>query len=188
VLTLKRDLNSAYPNLRLQDLEIVGVRLIAKTRMGAGTATLVVGNEQSNAVTVRGNPQDFENPAGQTFDRVNIRTPGFDSRGVWQIHLNGNFIVRRVAVVVENREDDFFPPPPPPPGPVDRVVTLDCSSLNYQPASCAVNGNIRNARLVVQLSHGRGVCEQGRTWGFSGNTIWVNNGCRGTFEAVLDRW
>src|SRR5215813_13014662 len=39
----------------------------------------------------------------------------------------------------------------------------------------------RGARLVRQLS--QAPCLQGETWGFERNAIWVDQGCRGAFEA-----
>jgi hypothetical protein len=46
---------------------------------------------------------------------------------------------------------------------------------------CPAVGSWRGARLVQQLS--RATCLQGRTWGFDRNAIWVNDGCRGVFDA-----
>jgi hypothetical protein len=39
----------------------------------------------------------------------------------------------------------------------------------------------RGARLVMQLS--QAPCLQGETWGFERSAIWVDDGCRGVFEA-----
>jgi hypothetical protein len=46
---------------------------------------------------------------------------------------------------------------------------------------CPAAGTWRGARLVQQLS--TKPCLQGRTWGFDRNAIWVNEGCRGVFDA-----
>jgi hypothetical protein len=46
---------------------------------------------------------------------------------------------------------------------------------------CPAGATWRGARLVQQLS--TKACVQGRTWGLDGNVLWVNDGCRGVFEA-----
>ena len=46
---------------------------------------------------------------------------------------------------------------------------------------CPAANTWRGARLVQQVS--TNPCIQGRTWGFDQNAIWVNNGCRGVFDA-----
>ena len=59
-------------------------------------------------------------------------------------------------------------------------TSLRCESSGaYQ--RCPASNNWRGARLVQQLSSNP--CIQGRTWGFDRDAIWVNNGCRGVFDA-----
>jgi hypothetical protein len=56
---------------------------------------------------------------------------------------------------------------------------VNCSSGGYNLSYCPVNGQIQSARLVNQQSAAS--CQLGNSWGWQGNTIWVNRGCRGTF-------
>ncbi|HEU5040751.1 MAG TPA: DUF3011 domain-containing protein, partial [Gemmatimonadales bacterium] len=57
---------------------------------------------------------------------------------------------------------------------------LRCESDgSYQ--RCPATNSWRGARLVQQIS--TNPCIQGRTWGFDRDAIWVNNGCRGIFDA-----
>jgi hypothetical protein len=58
--------------------------------------------------------------------------------------------------------------------------SLRCES-NGSYLRCPASGTWRGARLVQQLSNKP--CLQGRTWGFDRNAIWVNEGCRGVFDA-----
>ena len=58
---------------------------------------------------------------------------------------------------------------------------LRCESSNDSYQRCPAAGTWQGARLVQQIS--TSPCIQGRTWGFDQNAIWVNNGCRGVFEA-----
>ena len=46
---------------------------------------------------------------------------------------------------------------------------------------CPAVASWRGARLVTQLS--QAPCLQDQSWGFDGQGIWVDKGCRGTFEA-----
>jgi hypothetical protein len=47
--------------------------------------------------------------------------------------------------------------------------------------TCNVGAN-RGIRLVRQRSDAR--CELNRSYGFSGNQIWVDRGCRADFEVM----
>ena len=58
----------------------------------------------------------------------------------------------------------------------DTLVT--CSSDDNRQRSCNWNQRGRPV-LVEQLSNTR--CVEGRNWGYSGNQLWVNGGCRARF-------
>jgi len=51
-----------------------------------------------------------------------------------------------------------------------------CESHDNREKTCAFSGR---AVLVKQLS--KAACIEGRTWGQRGNTLWVDDGCRGEF-------
>lgn len=57
--------------------------------------------------------------------------------------------------------------------------TIRCESRDGRRHNCRANTS-GGVRLVRQLSNTP--CQQGRTWGTSGNSIWVDNGCRGEFQ------
>jgi hypothetical protein len=63
-----------------------------------------------------------------------------------------------------------------------RIVT--CSSDNMRRRTCNV-GSHGNIRMVRQRSDAR--CEFNRTYGFTGNSIWVDRGCRADFEVMNGR-
>jgi len=56
--------------------------------------------------------------------------------------------------------------------------TVRCESKEYRYRECRADtrGGVRLAR---QLG---GNCQQGRSWGWRGDVIWVNNGCRAEFQ------
>ncbi len=58
---------------------------------------------------------------------------------------------------------------------------VECSSRNYQPQRCPLQGYASNIVLVQQLSTGRGRCIQNQTWGWDSYGLWVTNGCRAIF-------
>jgi len=63
--------------------------------------------------------------------------------------------------------------------PADTVQRFSCNSHGHGYTQCpAPHGRIR----MVQR-HSNASCREGRDWGISRGTVWVDNGCRATFEA-----
>ena len=63
--------------------------------------------------------------------------------------------------------------------PADTVQRFSCNSYGHGYTQCpAPHGRIR----MVQR-HSSASCREGRDWGISRGTVWVDNGCRATFEA-----
>ncbi len=60
-----------------------------------------------------------------------------------------------------------------------REVT--CESTDEQQVSCDLNTR-GNVEIVRQLSRTR--CEEGKNWGLSRHSVWVNGGCRAVFRNV----
>jgi hypothetical protein len=57
---------------------------------------------------------------------------------------------------------------------------MDCASNSHRYQRCGSYSPIQFARLFRQVSDSP--CIEGRTWGYDYNSIWVSNGCRGSFE------
>lgn len=57
--------------------------------------------------------------------------------------------------------------------------SVTCSSPSESYRTCAWNARYGRPELLQTLSDAR--CIEGRTWGFRGNQIWVDRGCRGRF-------
>jgi hypothetical protein len=65
------------------------------------------------------------------------------------------------------------------------TVRLTCESNDYHYNSCGAPGErIQRARVIRQLSSVP--CEEGRSWGYANNYVWVNNGCRAEFELRVE--
>jgi hypothetical protein len=93
---------------------------------------------------------------------------------------------------------DFRPPPPhrrPPPRvrplpprwpePVRGYEYLTCESRDQRQRVCYFNPNwVR--RVVFDTQHSRAACIPGRTYGIQRDRVWVDHGCRATFQ--IDRY
>ena len=87
------------------------------------------------------------------------RSWGFDERGIWvNSGCAGEFGVQ-----------SFRP----------AGNTVLCESRDYRQNYCGTGGRISRAWIVEQRS--QSPCIEGRTWGYDGGGIWVNNGCSATF-------
>ncbi len=102
-LFLKRKIKQQYPMMKLFKKQLLKVKLVAKTKLGRGTATLKVGQGFSNSQIVDGTPRLFFRNGPRTYDRVFFQNPNaFDqSKGVWQIKLRGNFKIGKVVVFLK---------------------------------------------------------------------------------------
>lgn len=173
-IPLKQLLQQQY-NIRPNEYELVGVRLVAKSQHGQGTAALKVGNWQSNAMRVYGNPQDWNRPGPRTFSDLDFNNNSRRENGVWQILLNGNIKVRKVVVIAERNFGGGGGG-----GGGGRIENIRCDSINSQPNQCQARGQIMSIRLLQQ--HSNSACVLGQSFGANGNYVVVNRGCRGTFE------
>jgi hypothetical protein len=60
---------------------------------------------------------------------------------------------------------------------------IRCRSRDYKYASCRVSDRIVSARVVDR--HSDRPCILNRTFGWRGNTLWVNDGCDADFDVEL---
>ncbi len=63
----------------------------------------------------------------------------------------------------------------------DPNYQVTCSSDDQRRRYCAWDRNRGRPVIVQQLSKTR--CDEGRTWGYQGNQLWVDDGCRARFGA-----
>jgi len=107
-LMLKRALKQQYPWINTRNLTLRNVILVAKSRVGNGHAQLRVGRQVSDFYRIAGHPRGFKNNHPKTFDRVRLYSPTYNSRGPWQIHLSGNFKVRKIVLIAENHNRRYY--------------------------------------------------------------------------------
>jgi len=62
-----------------------------------------------------------------------------------------------------------------------RIAKVSCSSSDYGYEECDA-GRIDGVELYIQ--HSKTSCTRGDSWGVRGGKIWVDKGCRGTFEVM----
>jgi|GEM_PF-1132330 len=72
------------------------------------------------------------------------------------------------------------------PEPRPYLDRIRCESINDRYNSCRVDGQALSVRLLRQESSAD--CREGRSFGTAGNAIWVDRGCRGTFEVEVRRY
>jgi hypothetical protein len=63
------------------------------------------------------------------------------------------------------------------------VKNVHCASNQYQYNTCYAGGQIERANILSQTSSSP--CQYGRTWGYGGNRIWVDRGCKATFQVSI---
>jgi len=170
--------------------ELVGIRLIAKSQAGRGTAALRVGRWTSNAQRIQGSPQDWNRPGLNTFDQLDFSNNSRRDRGAWQVEFQGNVKVRRVVLIVErvgggggrgdDWDDGWDDDDRDNGGGLIRFQNVRCESHFNALNQCAVNGRIVVLRLLQQ--HSTSPCVEGRTYGTYERGVWVRGGCRATFQ------
>jgi hypothetical protein len=101
ILTLKKKWKEQNPRVNFERFDLVAVRLVAKSKMGRGQAKLVVGQEETYSETIGGRPNDFHDQDAYTYSRVRFENPKSNSKGKWQIHLRGNFKIKKVVLIVK---------------------------------------------------------------------------------------
>lgn len=69
------------------------------------------------------------------------------------------------------------------PSPLAAQQVVDCGTDSSQRVLCAAGGKVESAKLVRDLSSNR--CGPAGTWGWTGNAVWTDNGCRGQFAVTL---
>ena len=107
-LYLKKALRNQYPGIDVTNFRLLKVVLLAKTKKGRGVAQLRVGPEVSEFYRVAGRSKGFRHNKLDSFDRVSIENPYNNSRGPWQLNLQGKFKVRKVVLVVEERKRSHY--------------------------------------------------------------------------------
>jgi hypothetical protein len=103
IIKLKQELKMQYPGINPKMLKLKAVKLVAKSKQGRGKATLVVGQDQSYQEIIGGDPYDFHDNSGYTFDKIKMFNPSYDSQGKWQVHLKGNIKVKKVVLIVKKK-------------------------------------------------------------------------------------
>lgn len=83
----------------LSGYELVSATLVAKSRRGRGNATLRVGQSLSFTEVIDGAPAAFNSVGG--YSSIEMENPSANSRGAWQIQLNGNIKIKEVVLKLQ---------------------------------------------------------------------------------------
>ncbi len=125
---------------------------------------------------------DFNDRSPRSFDRVDFFNDSRDSRGVWQMELQGQFQVRKVVLELDRRGHGGGGG-----GHVGYVYEqVRCESfIKWLTVECRTSGQPVAVRVVQQ--HSSSPCTEGHTFGIGTNGIWVSKGCRANFEVQIRR-
>jgi hypothetical protein len=101
VVQLKRLILEQHPRTAIQQLQLVNVRVQAKSAAGRAQMALNVGGAVSMPQTVAGNIRDFNNWTPRSFHVHDFDAPASPNpQGVWQLDLQGNIKIARIIVSV----------------------------------------------------------------------------------------
>ena len=64
-----------------------------------------------------------------------------------------------------------------------KTQNVKCSSMNYKPAECEVDGVITD--ISVAVKHSQSACALGTGFGVTEDKLWVDKGCRATFKVEM---
>jgi hypothetical protein len=84
--------------------------------------------------------------------------------------------------------DEYGYHPPARPSPDEyELPTIVCASKDGRPQRCHTDFAIK--RAAVDKRYSGSPCEYGRSWGYDGNEVWVDRGCRARFVLTpAGRW
>ena len=169
VIQLKQQIRQQYPRMILRNFKLKRVKLVAKSKQGRGSAELMVGQSSQDRGNIAGSPREFHSSKAYTFDRVALNNYS-GRQGAWQIHLQGNIIVRKVVVVLESEFRDM----PRRPGPrrpgqlsfidigtqrfdklVDETETVQINQRSVYEISITGDGKVDVKQAVVVFRNGR---------------------------------
>jgi len=104
-LFLKQEIKKIRPYVDLNKMELISVRLFAKSKQGQAQASLKIGPQTTREQRINGSPYDF-NYNGGPYSNLLFDNSNRNSQGPWQLMLKGNIKIDKVIVIVE--EDSFI--------------------------------------------------------------------------------
>lgn len=63
-------------------------------------------------------------------------------------------------------------------------ATFTCSSDDGRRHTCAIPNGNRARNVIMTRQRSGSPCTQGQTWGWEGNIVWVDRGCRADFQTT----
>lgn len=100
------------------------------------------------------------------------RTWGYDRGSIW---VNGGCRAQFTYGYADNGGGNGYPQYPGNGRGYSGQIKCESWNYAYQRCNAPTNGRVDLLRTVA------GTCDRGRSWGFDGNSIWVNHGCRAEF-------
>lgn len=104
IIKIKKEIKMQHPGINIQTLKIKAVKVVAKSKMGRGQATLLVGQSASYPQTIMGNPRTFDYGGPHSFAKLMIQNPSRSSQGRVQLELKGNIKLKKIVVIAKQMQ------------------------------------------------------------------------------------
>ena len=88
-------------SFELHEADLISVKIIAKSKRGRGTVSLLVGDKQTTPCPIEGWPQNFHRSETNTFYDIYLDNPNWDASGRWQLFFIGNIKILQVIITIE---------------------------------------------------------------------------------------
>ena len=89
----------------MREINQVTVELIAKSKIGGGTATLLVGGSHRDSSSIKGTRNRWNLSLESSFDKVILQHFG-NAKGAWKLKLRGNIKIKKIVVTISYRDND----------------------------------------------------------------------------------
>lgn len=97
-LKLKALALQSNSNLDINNLNLLAIEILAKSRQGNGTIRLRVGEELTAWTNVAGTQKDFDHSTIDSFSTIKLRSPVMGKGKVWQLIINGYIKIKMITL------------------------------------------------------------------------------------------
>jgi hypothetical protein len=104
-IRIKNSLSAAYPRMDFSDSELQYVVIYAKSRVGNGSAELIVGDQSQDRKSVPDAPSPFFGNAPASYNPVRLNNYRLNNHAAWNILLDGNIKVLKIEVRLRGVDD-----------------------------------------------------------------------------------
>jgi len=85
----------------LRKADLISVKIVAKSKHGGGTVSLLVGDQLTTPSPIQGWSGRFDKRRARTFYDIYLDNPNWNSEGRWQLFFKGNIKIRKIILTIE---------------------------------------------------------------------------------------